>query len=208
MNGFWLLALLGRWSMVTGWIELLTRRPLGTKREFVSVDALGGPYDLKMNDPRSYEMLGRDKDGIITPDTVRDGPVYPPLRSYLAASNDMASPGLDQTPDPADPTDPTTRDATGSPSGRRTPDYFGPAASFGQAARYNPPQRSFSSPRPPTREGLGHHQQASSVSSWGDTRTTSPGQPTVPYSPPTTHYYHQGSPNQEGGVNPLGMNRI
>ncbi|KKY38405.1 putative g-protein coupled receptor [Diaporthe ampelina] len=51
MNGFWLLMLLGRWSMVTAWLDLLGRRP-AAKREFVSVDARLD--DLKMNtDPRS-----------------------------------------------------------------------------------------------------------------------------------------------------------
>lgn len=40
-NGIWLVILLGRWSMVTGWAELLHIRkdPSRAKREFVSVDA-------------------------------------------------------------------------------------------------------------------------------------------------------------------------
>ena len=58
MNGFWLLFLLGRWSMVHGWIDLFTpAAQLNNKREFVSVDARMD--DLK-KDTRSYEMLSRD----------------------------------------------------------------------------------------------------------------------------------------------------
>ena len=102
MNGIWLLILLGRWSMVTGWIELF--KPSKAKREFVSVDARLD--DMKMNtDPRSYEMLSRDSgknvmmDSMVTPDTVREGQIYPPIRSYLAstASPPIGSPA--QSPD-------------------------------------------------------------------------------------------------------------
>lgn len=39
MNGFWLLLLLGRWTMVTGWRDMFTSAPNRNKREFVSVDA-------------------------------------------------------------------------------------------------------------------------------------------------------------------------
>jgi hypothetical protein len=55
LNGVWLLFLLGRWSMITGWIEML---PFGgnKKKEFVSADARG---DLKQ-DSRSYEMLSKE----------------------------------------------------------------------------------------------------------------------------------------------------
>jgi len=56
MNGLWLLLLLGRWSMVTGWIELFASLGGRRNKEFVSVDAR---IDLK-NDPRTYEMLDRD----------------------------------------------------------------------------------------------------------------------------------------------------
>lgn len=172
--------------MVVGWFELITRRPLGGKREFVSVDALGGPYDLKMNsDPRSYELLSRDKDGMLTPVlTVREGPIYPPLRSYLA-STDSASPGgatSEISPDPA--------------GARRTPDYFG------QAAKYQTPTASFSSPRPPTRDDL------ASQASWdqGHVGAASPGRS---YSPPTSYHYSQHSYSQAGeNMNPLQMNRI
>jgi hypothetical protein len=39
INGIWLLILLGRWSMVTGWRDLFFSVPNRNKREFVSVDA-------------------------------------------------------------------------------------------------------------------------------------------------------------------------
>ncbi|ROW11440.1 hypothetical protein VMCG_01183 [Cytospora schulzeri] len=202
MNGLWLLVLLGRWSMVTGWVELFTHRP-SQKREFVSVDARLD--DMKINtDPRSYEMLSRDSgktmmmDGMVTPDTVREGPIYPPIRSYLAstASPPISSPAQSPTH-----------------SGRRTPDYFGPTA------RYQAPLRSFSSPRPPTREGKG------SQASWDVTATyASPGREysqspppmgqyqqsppqSPPRSPPPLGHYHQHSYGQQD-MNPLGMNRI
>lgn len=233
MNGLWLLILLGRWSMITGWIDLLTRRSasgaLG-KREFVSVDALGGPYDLKMNtDPRSYEMLSRDKDELVTRDmftVVREGPVYPPLRSYLAqtptanvvddddihqhhhqnsyeSSNNIyattSNDGVSSPPFGASPTSPPAA-AAGVGAGRRTPDYFG------ATARYQPPTRSFSSPRPPTREGM-----SSVAGSWEQQ------QQQRSYSPPGGHHYSQSSyssttggqpPQDMDGMNPLQMNRI
>ncbi|KAI1369363.1 hypothetical protein F5Y08DRAFT_151796 [Xylaria arbuscula] len=60
MNGLWLLLILGRWSMVTGWGEWFgSFGGQRKKQEFVSVDAR---MDLK-NDPRSYEMLDRDLTG-------------------------------------------------------------------------------------------------------------------------------------------------
>jgi hypothetical protein len=67
MNGLWLLLILGRWSMVTGWYEWFASFGGNRNKEFVSVDAR---MDLK-NDPRSYEMLDRDStaknEGILTP---------------------------------------------------------------------------------------------------------------------------------------------
>lgn len=194
--------------MVRGWVELLTHKQVA-KREFVSVDALGGPYDLKMNtDPRSYEMLSRDKDEVVTPDmsTVREGPIYPPLRSYLA-----------NTPTPDVNMDKNSPDVVSrSASGRRTPDYFG------GAARYQAPTRSFSSPRPPTRDGQSGGWDAPASSHLGRSysppsssppsgRPYSPphSNPARPYSPPTTHHYHQNSyGSQHDSMNPLQMNRI
>ncbi|KAK5663656.1 hypothetical protein OQA88_4087 [Cercophora sp. LCS_1] len=126
MNGIWLALLLGRWSMVTGWRDLI----MGlfsdrSKREFVSVDARLD--DLK-KDTRSYEMLSRDDgktmDDSVTPSIVT--PVSPtaklPLRSPTSTNRDSG---------------------TSNNDGRRTPDYFG------HTARYHAPVRSFSSPRPP-----------------------------------------------------------
>ncbi|KAI0100401.1 hypothetical protein GGR51DRAFT_355243 [Nemania sp. FL0031] len=67
MNGIWLLLILGRWSMATGWIEWFGTLLGRQNKEFVSVDAR---MDLK-NDPRSYEMLDRDStaknEEILTP---------------------------------------------------------------------------------------------------------------------------------------------
>ncbi|KAI0446830.1 hypothetical protein F4803DRAFT_454592 [Xylaria telfairii] len=67
MNGLWLLLILGRWSMVTGWIEWAGSLGGRQNNEFVSADAR---LDLK-NDPRSYEMLDRDStaknETILTP---------------------------------------------------------------------------------------------------------------------------------------------
>ena len=51
LNGVWCIVLLGRWSMVTGWVEFIQQR-FQRKREFVSVDAR-----RFSNDPRTYEML-------------------------------------------------------------------------------------------------------------------------------------------------------
>ncbi|KAI1396382.1 hypothetical protein F4819DRAFT_504438 [Hypoxylon fuscum] len=144
MNGLWLLLLLGRWSMVTGWMELFGAINANRgKKEFVSVDARMD--DIKQ-DPRSYEMLDRDSG---KPDTV-----LTPLSATMS---------------------PTAR------GGRATPDYFGQAT-----ARYQPHQRSFSSPRPPQQlhwDAMPEYEQ-------------SYPQPPMPSSRP--HDY----------VNPLGMNRI
>ncbi|KAK8049715.1 hypothetical protein PG994_011445 [Apiospora phragmitis] len=78
MNGIWLLFLLGRWSMVTGWLE--TFGMTGGKRakkEFVSMDAR---IDLK-SDPRSYEMLshdsGKDAEAGLTPISPAMSPTSP-----------------------------------------------------------------------------------------------------------------------------------
>jgi len=63
LNGIWLLFLLGRWSMVTGWFELIPSLTNRNKKEFVSVDAR---YEVK-KDTRSYEMLSRDSSAVVTP---------------------------------------------------------------------------------------------------------------------------------------------
>ena len=123
MNGIWLALLLGRWSMVTGWRDLLVGFFSDrSKREFVSVDARLD--DLK-KETRSYEMLSRDSgktmDESVTPSVVT--PVSPTARLPMRSPSPNGDPGNND--------------------GRRTPDYFG------HTARYHAPVRSFSSPRPP-----------------------------------------------------------
>ncbi|KAK0618460.1 hypothetical protein B0T17DRAFT_495887 [Bombardia bombarda] len=124
MNGIWLVLLLGRWTMVTGWRDLFMEDR--SKREFVSVDARLD--DLK-KDTRSYEMLSRDSgkmmDESVTPYVV--SPISPAVRSSMRS--------------PSSPTRESTNVTFND--GRRTPDYFG------QTVRYHAPARSFSSPRPP-----------------------------------------------------------
>ncbi|EGS19002.1 uncharacterized protein CTHT_0056220 [Thermochaetoides thermophila DSM 1495] len=134
MNGIWLLFFLGRWSMFTGWRDLIISVPNRNKREFVSVDAR---LDDVKKDTRSYEMLSRDSgktmDSSVTPSAVtplsptyaRSSPVGGPARQNDYVWNNI----LDNN--------------NNGNSGRRTPDFFG------QTARYNAPVRSFSSPRPP-----------------------------------------------------------
>ncbi len=140
MNGIWLLLLLGRWSMFTGWVELFSSLlGIQTKKEFVSVDAR---IELKQ-DPRSYEMLSRDAG--------KTDHVLTPLSTTMS---------------------PTAQ------GGRHTPDYFG------TTARYQPHQRSFSSPRPPQQ------------THWDTYQHDYP--PPMPTSRPMGYE----------GMNPLAMNRI
>ncbi|KAI0482311.1 hypothetical protein GGR56DRAFT_180341 [Xylariaceae sp. FL0804] len=166
MNGIWLLLFLGRWSMVTGWIELFAsccggggRRP---KKEFVSADAR---MELK-SDPRSYEMLSRQSTKNET--------------SVLTPNSALQSPG--------------------GPAGRHTPDYFGQAAS-----RYQPHQRSFSSPRPP-QQG---QQQGQQQVHW-DSIEAYQNYPQAPAPAHSAHTSPYGYPQGYGelDMNPLGMNRI
>ncbi|KAI2618368.1 hypothetical protein GGR54DRAFT_631008 [Hypoxylon sp. NC1633] len=144
MNGIWLLLLLGRWSMFSGWLEFFASfTGVRAKKEFVSADAR---MDIKQ-DPRSYEMLSRDSgktDTVLTPLSATKSPI--------------------------------TRE------GRQTPDYFG------QAARYQPHQRSFSSPRPP--------QQLH----WDTMQAYQQSYPPAPIPPSRSYDYDD--------INPLGMNRI
>ncbi|KAK0731223.1 hypothetical protein B0H67DRAFT_474304 [Lasiosphaeris hirsuta] len=124
INGIWLLLLLGRWSMVTGWRDIFWNLSGRSKREFVSVDARLD--DLK-KDTRSYEMLSRDS-GKTMDESVTQFVVTP---LSPTAKLPLRSPS-------------SNRDSTASNNdGRRTPDYFG------HTARYHVPERSFSSPRAP-----------------------------------------------------------
>ena len=142
-----MILLFGRLTMITGWRDLIGTFISTNRKEFVSVDARLD--DLK-KDTRSYEMLSRDT-GKTMEDVVTPSSLVSPLPH-------VARPDY-------------------TPSGRRTPDYFG------HTARYQPPTRSFSSPRPPTQ----------SVT-W-DTKHT--------YTRPTTK-----DDEDYEDVNPLGMNRI
>ncbi|ATY58284.1 hypothetical protein CCM_06250 [Cordyceps militaris CM01] len=66
LNGVWLVFLLGRRSMLTGWVNLfknLIGRGDVKKKEFVSVDAR---LDAKSG-TRSYEMLSRENSTVVTP---------------------------------------------------------------------------------------------------------------------------------------------
>ena len=128
MNGLWLLLLLGRWSMVTGWRELFMTVPDRSKREFVSVDARMD--DLKQ-ETRSYEMLSRDSGKNMMDESVTPSVVTPISPTALRSA--MRSPTSDRNRD----------SEISQTDGRRTPNYFG------HTARYNAPERSFSSPRPP-----------------------------------------------------------
>ncbi|KAL2174673.1 uncharacterized protein P884DRAFT_302249 [Thermothelomyces heterothallicus CBS 202.75] len=129
MNGIWLLLLLGRWSMVTGWRDLLISVPKRSQREFVSVDARLD--DLK-KDTRSYEMLSRDT-GKTMDDSVTPSVVTPisPTQARPTTTGSPQNHEYVQMP---------------TPDGRQTPDYFG------NTARYHTPARSFSSPRPPQQQ--------------------------------------------------------
>lgn len=85
MNGIWLLFLLGRWTMVTGWKDLfLSLGVERAKKEFVSVDAR--MEDVK-TDPRSYEIPTEppmsSRGGRHTPDYFSQAPRYQPhARSF------------------------------------------------------------------------------------------------------------------------------
>ncbi|KZF25875.1 hypothetical protein L228DRAFT_492 [Xylona heveae TC161] len=69
-NGYWITLLVGRWTMVTGWFDVLRKR-LRKKREFVSVDARRLPQDA-----RTYEMLSSTpRPHLKTPDTSVISPI-------------------------------------------------------------------------------------------------------------------------------------
>ncbi|KAJ2907075.1 uncharacterized protein MKZ38_008643 [Zalerion maritima] len=130
LNGIWLLFLLGRWSMFTGWMQLFkSLGGRGQKTEFVSVDAR---IDYKSSDTRSYEMLSRDSGKTLET-------IVTPNQGFTPTSGAFL---------PASPT-----------SGRRTPDYFSeapaPTARYKVPARsFNSPQPpqsrgGFSSSPPP-----------------------------------------------------------
>lgn len=130
MNGIWLLFLLGRLSMFTGWRDLVLGFTNRGKKEFVSADARLDDYK---RDTRSYEMLSRDcgktMDDVVTPSA--GTPISPLARPHL------------RSPSPVATKEYPFSYSSESNDGRRTPDYFG------HTVRYHTPARSFSSPRPP-----------------------------------------------------------
>jgi hypothetical protein len=105
LNGIWCLFLLGRFSMFTGWKELVMKR-FKPNNEFVSADVKA------IKDPASYEMLSRERDTGKTPE-----PLLPYTHSPL--------------PTPLSPPTP----AAAPRSGRTTPDYFGREARYKSPSR-------------------------------------------------------------------------
>jgi 7 transmembrane receptor (Secretin family) len=72
LSGFWVLLLLGRWSMVLGWVDLV-KRHFTRHHEFVSADA----RRLSSDKPRPYEMLNSvtsPQPGIQSPEPVAMSP--------------------------------------------------------------------------------------------------------------------------------------
>ncbi|KAL1383599.1 hypothetical protein HDK64DRAFT_37633 [Phyllosticta capitalensis] len=116
--------LLGRWSMVTGWVDKIRSR-FTPKREFVSLDARGFSTDTRaFTSDRTFELVK-----------------VPQSNTYVAAikapENAVLSP----------------EEPWGSPisstDGGKTPDYFG-----GEYQRhYRSPVGSFSTPRAPSTAG-------------------------------------------------------
>ncbi|KAF7509533.1 hypothetical protein GJ744_007933 [Endocarpon pusillum] len=85
LSGFWVVLLLGRWSMVLGWIDLFKRR-FSRQHEFVSADAR-----RLSSDPRTYEMLN----SVTSPQTA----VKTPERAAMSPNSlsvTQMSPGIDQ----------------------------------------------------------------------------------------------------------------
>lgn len=109
MNGIWCLILLGRWSMVTGWIELI-RGKVKPDTEFVSADV----RTLKIPNAGNYEMLSRDRDNL------------------NANTNSKAQ---DYSITPISPLSPAALPTPTNKSGRETPDYFGREARYKSPTR-------------------------------------------------------------------------
>ncbi|KAI9720449.1 MAG: hypothetical protein M1812_002955 [Candelaria pacifica] len=120
MNGIWCLLLLGRWSMVTGWIEFI-RNSFDHPREFVSVDAR-----RMSTNPRTYEMLSSP------PQTQAELKTPEPLVLSPGSIDDVEANQQGVT---------TFSPITGK--GKEPPDYFG------REARYSSPPSSFSTPKVP-----------------------------------------------------------
>ncbi|KAG9238334.1 G protein-like protein-coupled receptor : GPCR, secretin-like protein [Amylocarpus encephaloides] len=143
LNGVWCLFLLGRWSIITGWLDMI-RGKMKPDTEFVSADV------HQYKDPGTYEMLGRDRDMGKSPE---------PL---------LVTPSINT---PLSPLEPTA--ARSPKSGHETPDYFGREARYKSPVRSfsspKPPSGGFqkqtgswdststahvSSPPPPAHHGM------------------------------------------------------
>ncbi|KAK0118774.1 hypothetical protein ONS95_007656 [Cadophora gregata] len=70
LNGIWSLLFLGRFSMFTGWYEMVMGK-VKPNHEFVSADVRA------FKDPSSYEMLSRDRDTGKTPEALVSYPITP-----------------------------------------------------------------------------------------------------------------------------------
>ncbi|KAE9381725.1 G protein-like protein-coupled receptor : GPCR, secretin-like protein [Stipitochalara longipes BDJ] len=70
LNGIWCLCLLGRWSMFTGWYEMVMGK-VKPNNEFVSADVRA------FKDPSSYEMLSRERDNAKTPEPFASQTITP-----------------------------------------------------------------------------------------------------------------------------------
>ncbi|KAI1253485.1 hypothetical protein MGN70_005693 [Eutypa lata] len=96
MNGLWLLVLLGRWSMVTGWVDYfmgLGGHP--PNKEFVSVDARA---NLK-GESRSYEMLSHSKGESVSLTAVSSVKPYATSPQDGRRTPDYFGQNFDETPD-------------------------------------------------------------------------------------------------------------
>lgn len=138
-NGIWVLLLLGRLSILRGWYEMFKSKCGRTAGgEFVSVDAARA---FAARDNKSYEMLD-------TPGQEDIKEPEPSARTLSQLTVDPMSPLVIETsPVPYTPPGGMTPISPPPKAGRQTPDYFG------QEARYSPPVRSFSTPRPPSASG-------------------------------------------------------
>ncbi|KAL2065100.1 hypothetical protein VTL71DRAFT_4240 [Oculimacula yallundae] len=83
LNGYFTLIFLGRYSMFTGWYEMVMGR-VKPNNEFVSADVRA------FKDPSSYEMLSRDREIVKTPDPLVSYTVTP--LSPVAAKSGRETP--------------------------------------------------------------------------------------------------------------------
>ncbi|PHH67982.1 hypothetical protein CDD82_944 [Ophiocordyceps australis] len=83
LNGIWLLFLLGRWSMVIGWKDVLMRAAHAKQDELESAEAR---YESKRGSP-SYELLSKGSSTVASPlSPMKPSPVGPRASDYFAQS--------------------------------------------------------------------------------------------------------------------------